>query len=559
LQRLSEQNENLFKEKEALRLKHDDALHEIAMLQEAVTSNDLNNEDNDRLKLMVENYKSEIIALQTESIMLREELKAFHAQKNDEELAQIKKEQADNTKISAIKQLVKEKNDALTELDELKILYETTKKSLIAKEKESELKEKKIVSLNEELETNKDRYFQQNERNENRINELNKKLKLSKDELMVEYEKKEQQFIQTVEEQLKYIDELENENQEFQTNHTRQLSDYNRDQMQSDQAMTSLLTFKTQKNIFDHKSEEPEAHNLEDHNYHNQQYSYSDGSVSFDVDYDEEQEYDNAFTPISPGKSFDDEPDHQPLVVSHKSTYSATFTPNHDDMASYLDAYNTVKDQKNLEVIQQEQETKWEELRKKQDQRKKEKEKMNQLKQEQQKLNKMTLDVTQIDKSIPIEQTSIRKLGFFFHKKGRLLPLSMEKSTKDKEEDITYNKMLSMSIDEYTLEQLKSAITIYLFDLLLKYYKFKPKQIGKPKDNKNKNKKNKQIVMDYKYKTLLFSSNFNKAETIFVILPPFRAGIVYWNLCIDQGIVYGTMLPYIEYIMKQNKDGRNVV
>merc|ERR1712228_333191 len=113
------------------------------------------------------------------------------------------------------------------------------------------------------------------------------------------------------------------------------------------------------------------------------------------------------------------------------------------------------------------------------------------------------------------------------------------------------NELISLTINEAKFDDLKNAITIYLFDLLLKYYKFKPKQIGKTKTKKKK--KNEIISIDYLYKTLLFSANFNKADTIFVILPPFRGGVCYWNLCVDKGIAYGSMLPYIEHALQINK------
>merc|ERR1712113_510081 len=84
---------------------------------------------------------------------------------------------------------------------------------------------------------------------------------------------------------------------------------------------------------------------------------------------------------------------------------------------------------------------------------------------------------------------------------------------------------------------------------------FKPKQIGRAKNRVTKKKNNQTISIDYMYKTLLFSANFNKASTIFVILPPFRAGICYWDLCVDKGIAYSSMMPYIEHVM-QLKNGK---
>eukprot|EP01083_Nonionella_stella_P270953 917767_1 len=60
----------------------------------------------------------------------------------------------------------------------------------------------------------------------------------------------------------------------------------------------------------------------------------------------------------------------------------------------------------------------------------------------------------------PIEQTSIRALGYFIHKNGRLLPLSLEKNDteekdKEEEEEEEYDiGLISMEMDDHVLEQL---------------------------------------------------------------------------------------------------------
>jgi len=163
----------------------------------------------------------------------------------------------------------------------------------------------------------------------------------------------------------------------------------------------------------------------------------------------------------------------------------------------------------------------------------------------------------------PIEQTSIRSLGYFISKNGRLRPLSEEnqntetieltedmKDGDEKDEDLDDGELLSLSIGASTLEHLKNAIIIYMFDVLLKYYGFKPKQIGKASSRSHRKHKKKQpLLIDYRFKTLLFSANFNRASTVFVIVPPFRGGICYWNLCVDRGIVYGSLLSYIEFAL----------
>eukprot|EP01084_Bolivina_argentea_P102299 183274_1 len=158
------------------------------------------------------------------------------------------------------------------------------------------------------------------------------------------------------------------------------------------------------------------------------------------------------------------------------------------------------------------------------------------------------MNVNQMNKSI--DQSAFKEIGYLINENGIVLPLA-NKDKKVEEKD----ELLSMSFDNSTYQQLKEAITVYVFEILLKYYNFKPKQIGKHTTNKHKKSGNMKII-DYKYKTLMFSSNFKKCDTVFVILPPYRAGICYWNLCIDKGIGYGTILSYIEFASTLNVNNR---
>ena len=53
-------------------------------------------------------------------------------------------------------------------------------------------------------------------------------------------------------------------------------------------------------------------------------------------------------------------------------------------------------------------------------------------------------------------------------------------------------------------------------------------------------------------KTLLFSPKFEQCDSVVVLIPPHRAGVTYNGLAIDEGLAYGTMLPYIEKILSWN-------
>merc|ERR1712087_720974 len=54
------------------------------------------------------------------------------------------------------------------------------------------------------------------------------------------------------------------------------------------------------------------------------------------------------------------------------------------------------------------------------------------------------------------------------------------------------------------------------------------------------------------FKTLLFSPKFEQCDSVVVIIPSHRATVTYNGLAIDEGLAYGTMLPYIEQILSWN-------
>eukprot|EP00484_Ammonia_sp_Unknown_P018289 CAMPEP_0197034732 /NCGR_PEP_ID=MMETSP1384-20130603/12737_1 /TAXON_ID=29189 /ORGANISM="Ammonia sp." /LENGTH=883 /DNA_ID=CAMNT_0042464687 /DNA_START=28 /DNA_END=2679 /DNA_ORIENTATION=+ len=624
LAKLADENKDLFREKERLRAKYDDLQHEIEALREKVENSDVYKDENDRLRLIVENYKSEITALQTETIMLREAVNMQEAQQaavsdaNDDETAAVHAEESavdaseHEEKLDAIKKLVREKNDLLHEFEQFKLKYEQMEKQTVALKKEVSESKQEVARLEDQLEEERSKYLEDSKRSENRINELNKKLKASQTELVEEYEKKEQQFIQTVEEQLKYIDELEGENRQLQTHHTRKVSLDNR----AGFGMVSLLKLKTQANIFGMSTDFDANHNgglpddLGSGGMHTRS-SYS-GSISFDEDYDEEFDilpedddgtghhentflvsHQSAYSVVAAGGLLSSPITHSAAADNNNNAnaaaadaYNGYGTPQLNDMSSYLQTMrqNQSKEQEEMEAKEREMALKKEASEQKKEDEEREKMAAAQKRQTQlhqnahlDEIKKMLKGKIENNKNDgPIEQTSLHNLGYFIDKFGRLKVLkeeeeSEEKKDGDKEEKETEEKekekeeqdqqeLLSMTIDEYTYEQLKNAITVYLFDMLLKYYKFKPKQIGKLRVNtagKNSKSKSKAIVLDYKYKTLLFSSNFNKADTIFVIIPPYRGGIAYWNLILDKGIVYGSLISYIEFglTVKQGKCG----
>merc|ERR1712019_247776 len=141
--------------------------------------------------------------------MLRQMVREYDQQqnKNDENMEL----ELQQDKMDEIKLLVKEKNDLLTAYDDLKMIVDQTKNELVANQKNLSDAVAKNNQLQQELDEHSDRYLADKYKNDLKIKELTRKLKISKNELIEEYEKKEQAFIQTVEEQLKYIDELENE------------------------------------------------------------------------------------------------------------------------------------------------------------------------------------------------------------------------------------------------------------------------------------------------------------------------------------------------------------
>eukprot|EP01083_Nonionella_stella_P163818 540410_1 len=103
-----------------------------------------------------------------------------------------------------------------------------------------------------------------------------------------------------------------------------------------------------------------------------------------------------------------------------------------------------------------------------------------------------------------------------------------------------------LSFEQY--EKLGEELTFYMFNILVHKYRFKAKIVG----NKNIAKKKKTKKNDFKFKTVLFSPKFEQCDSIVVIIPPHRACVTYNSLAIDEGLAYGTMLPYIETILSWN-------
>jgi len=97
-------------------------------------------------------------------------------------------------------------------------------------------------------------------------------------------------------------------------------------------------------------------------------------------------------------------------------------------------------------------------------------------------------------------------------------------------------------------ERIGGEIPFYLFHVLTTQYKFKAKVVG----NQGMKKKKKKGHPDFTYKTLLFSPKFEQCDSVVVMIPPHRGGVTYNGLAIDEGLAYGTMLPYIEQILSWN-------
>jgi len=133
-------------------------------------------------------------------------------------------------------------------------------------------------------------------------------------------------------------------------------------------------------------------------------------------------------------------------------------------------------------------------------------------------------------------QEGIRKVDeemkYYFNEFGVL-----KHENKEKEEN-------ELSFDQY--EKLGKELSLYMFHLLINSYKFKAKIVGNQNIAKKKKKK------DYKFKTILFSPKFEQCDSIVVIIPPHRGTVTYNSLAIDEGLAYGTMLPYIEKILSWN-------
>eukprot|EP01083_Nonionella_stella_P175351 610359_1 len=581
LRRLANENDELFHEKETLRIQLTDLQDEVELLKETMTNNEGYKDTSDRLRLMVENYKSELTTLQTEGIMLRELLNEYTQNNNadgqEKSPIPLAADDADSQeKMETVKKLVKEKNDILNEFEELKLMYSAMVKDNATFKNELKECKSEITVLSEKLAKEQNRYLRENERNAERIDKLAEDMKMNKDELLIEYERKEQQFIQTVEEQLKYIDELENENEDLQLHHTRHASIGN----QQGGGMFSLLKMKTQANIFsgpDHGQGHPGGNVQENGGNYSMSFD-DDDQYEFLSDSYGDDHYDD-YTPIaSPGSGDGTYIEHGAstdvadlLLVQKQSDprYTPGYgTPNTGAMSNYWDQLQHAKHKELDEEEQMKQEEEQRRLQANAEEERQKKEQILAVEQQQNELDHNDLAVLvgkMKENNKPIEQTSIRALGYFIHKNGRLLPLSLEKNDTDEDKEKEKDKdteekekeeeeeeehdigLISMEMDDHVLEQLKSALTIYLFDTLLKYYKFRPKQIGNIAVKRKK--KNKLVQIDYSYKTLLFSSNFTKSDTLFVIIPPYRGGICYWNLCIDKGIVYGTLLPYIEFAL----------
>lgn len=104
------------------------------------------------------------------------------------------------------------------------------------------------------------------------------------------------------------------------------------------------------------------------------------------------------------------------------------------------------------------------------------------------------------------------------------------------------------TLDYEQYEKIGQQLELYMFHILIHKYKFKAKVIG----NSNIAKKKKMKLTDYQYKTLLFSPKFEQADTVVIIIPPIRGCISYKALAIDEGLSYGTLLPYIEKILSWN-------
>eukprot|EP01084_Bolivina_argentea_P084859 153428_1 len=587
MRRLVDENADLFHEKESLRIKLTDLEDEVLILKAIISNNEEYKDANDRLRLMVENYKSELTTLQTEGIMLREMLdectehdECTHHNCNSPIPHTCDDAHATDSheKMETVQKVVKEKNDILNELEELKLIYSDMVKDNESFRREVHICKAEIQILSEKLAKEQNRYLRENERNAERIDKLAEDMKMNKDELLIEYERKEQQFIQTVEEQLKYIDELENENEDLQLHHTRHASIGN----QQGGGMFSLLKMKTQANIFsgpDHGQGHPGGNVQENGGNYSMSFD-DDDQYEFLSDSYGDDHYDD-YTPIaSPGSGDGTYIEHGAstdvadlLLVQKQSDprYTPGYgTPNTGAMSNYWDQLQHAKHRELYEEEQMKQEEEQRRLQANAEEERQKKEQILAVEQQQNELDHNDLAVLvgkMKENNKPIEQTSIRALGYFIHKNGRLLPLSLEKNDTDEDKEKEKDKdteekekeeeeeeeeehdigLISMEMDDHVLEQLKSALTIYLFDTLLKYYKFRPKQIGNIAVKRKK--KNKLVQIDYSYKTLLFSSNFTKSDTLFVIIPPYRGGICYWNLCIDKGIVYGTLLPYIEFAL----------
>ena len=112
-----------------------------------------------------------------------------------------------------------------------------------------------------------------------------------------------------------------------------------------------------------------------------------------------------------------------------------------------------------------------------------------------------------------------------------------------------------LSFEQY--EKVGDELTFYMFFLLMKAYKFKAKVVGNGASKKKKKKKKQQDPKaEYKFKTILFSPKFEQCDSIVVLIPPHRGAVCYNSLAIDEGLAYGTMLPYIEKILSWNKKNK---
>ena len=166
-------------------------------------------EENERRGLIIEKLKSEVVALCTEVTMLRELSMDRAAAMSSDPLADTQHPSA--AEHDALKRLVSEKSAILVELETAQLRLETTRHGEAASKEEAASAKEELLRVQSEMERERQSRLAEGKRLEHKLGEQRAEHAALVEALRVEFEQREQTMALALEEQLKYIDELESE------------------------------------------------------------------------------------------------------------------------------------------------------------------------------------------------------------------------------------------------------------------------------------------------------------------------------------------------------------